>query len=73
MPPQYDQNGQPIPQQPRQQQQNNDQRMARGTNIFVKEIRARIDAVFKITIRTVRETIPKLIGYFLVRMSQDKL
>lgn len=45
----------------------------RGKNIFVKEIRARIDAVFKITIRTVRETIPKLIGYFLVRMSQDKL
>jgi len=39
----------------------------------VKEIRARIDAVFKITIRTVRETIPKLIGHFLVRMSQDKL
>ena len=36
-------------------------------------MRARIDAVFKITIRTVRETIPKLIGYFLVRMSQDKL
>lgn len=39
----------------------------------MKEIRARIDAVFKITIRTVRETIPKLIGYFMVRMSQDKL
>lgn len=45
----------------------------RGTNIFVKEIRARIDAYFKITIRTVRETVPKLIGYFLVRMSQEKL
>lgn len=39
----------------------------------MKEIRARIDAVFKITIRTVRETIPKLIGHFLVRMSQEKL
>lgn len=39
----------------------------------MKEIRARIDAVFKITIRTVRETIPKLIGYFLVRASQEKL
>jgi hypothetical protein len=36
-------------------------------------MRLRIDAVFKITIRTVRETIPKLIGHFLVRMSQDKL
>ena len=51
----------------------NQQPQARGKNIFVKEIRARIDAVFKITIRTVRETIPKLIGYFLVRMSQEKL
>jgi vacuolar protein sorting-associated protein 1 len=39
----------------------------------VKEMRARVDAVFKVTVRTVRETIPKLIGYFLVRMSQDKL
>ena len=68
MPPQYDANGQPIPQQPQQQPVR-----ARGTNIFVKEIRARIDSVFKITIRTVRETIPKLIGYFLVRMSQEKL
>jgi len=68
MPPQYDANGQPIPQQPQQQQQQNQPR-ARGTNIFVKEIRCRIDSVFKITIRTVRETIPKLIGYFLVRMS----
>jgi len=47
--------------------------MSRGTNIFVKEIRLRIDAVFKIIVRTVRETIPKLIGYFLVRMSQEKL
>ena len=39
----------------------------------MKEIRARIDAYFKIVLRTVRETIPKLIGHFLVRMSQEKL
>jgi hypothetical protein len=36
-------------------------------------MRFRVDAVFKVSIRTVRETIPKLIGYFLVRMSQEKL
>ena len=71
MPPQYDAQGRPIPQQP--QQPNNQPVANKGKNIFVKEIRARIDAVFKITIRTVRETIPKLIGYFLVRMSQEKL
>ena len=70
MPPQYDAAGNPMPQN---QPNMNQQPQARGKNIFVKEIRARIDAVFKITIRTVRETIPKLIGYFLVRMSQEKL
>ena len=72
MPQQYDANGQPIPRNPQQQQQQQAANV-RGTNIFVKEMRLRIDAVFKITIRTVRETIPKLIGHFLVRMSQDKL
>ena len=39
----------------------------------MKEIRSRIDAYFKIVLRTVRETVPKLIGHFLVRMSQEKL
>lgn len=39
----------------------------------MKEIRARIDSVFRITIRTVRETIPKLVGFYLVRMSQQKI
>ena len=39
----------------------------------MKEIRARIDLYFKIVLRTVRETVPKLIGHFLVRMSQEKL
>ena len=33
----------------------------------------RLDAIFKIIVRTVRESIPKLIGYFLVKMSQEKL
>ena len=33
----------------------------------------RIDAYFKIVLYTVRETVPKLIGHFLVRMTQDKL
>lgn len=37
------------------------------------ELRQRLDSIFKIIIRTVRESIPKLVGYFLVRMSQDKL
>ena len=41
--------------------------------MFVKEIRSRIDAYFKIAVRNVRDTIPKTIGYFLVKASQEKL
>ncbi len=47
--------------------------MSRSSNVFVKEIRARIDAYFKIAVRNVRDTIPKTIGYFLVKASQEKL
>jgi len=43
--------------------------LSRGSNLFVKEIRARIDAYFKISVRNVRDTIPKTIGYFLVKAS----
>ena len=71
--PKYDQNGMPIQAQPGQPAPQDQSSRGRGTNIFVKEIRARIDSYFKITIRTVRETIPKLIGYFMVRQTQEKL
>ena len=59
---------QPPPQQ--RPPQNN---MSKGSNLFVKEIRARIDAYFKIAVRNVRDTIPKTIGYFLVKASQERL
>ena len=39
----------------------------------MREIRARIDAYFKLTISNVRDTVPKLIGQFLVRSSQNRL
>lgn len=41
--------------------------------MFVKEIRARIDSYFRIVLRNVRDTVPKQIGYWLVKMSQEKL
>jgi len=41
--------------------------------VFVKEIRSRIDSYFKIVLRNVRDTVPKQVGYFLVKMSQEKL
>lgn len=37
------------------------------------ELRARIDDYYTIVVRNVRDTIPKQIGYFLVRKSMDKL
>lgn len=42
-------------------------------SLFVAEVRARIDAYFRLVIRNVRDNIPKIIGLFLVRSSMDKL
>merc|ERR1719382_541067 len=40
---------------------------------FVAEIRKRLDAYFFITVRSVRDSVPKAIGFYLVRAVQDKL
>ena len=45
----------------------------KGSNSFVRDLRSRIDSYFHIVLRSVKDSIPKAIGYFLVRMSQDKL
>jgi hypothetical protein len=58
--------GENQPGQPQQVQQ-------RSANPFVSEMRKRIDAYFDIVLRTVRDSIPKAIGYFLVKKSQDVL
>jgi len=42
-------------------------------NLFVSEIRNRIDSYFKIVVRNVRDTVPKVVGYFLVRTIMDKM
>jgi hypothetical protein len=49
------------------------QKQLSAQNVFVKEIRARIDTYFRIVLRNIRDTVPKTIGYFLVKMSQEKL
>jgi hypothetical protein len=41
--------------------------------IFVSEMRNRIDAYFSLVIRNVRDTVPKVVGYFLVRSVMDKM
>jgi len=58
---------------PIQQRQGQSNRAQSSTNMFVNEIRARIDTYFNIVLRNVRDTVPKTIGYFLVKMSQEKL
>ncbi|CAG9332684.1 unnamed protein product [Blepharisma stoltei] len=51
-----------------------DAKVARNPeNVFVDEIRSRIDTYFRIVVRNVRDTVPKIIGYFLVRSVMDKL
>ena len=42
-------------------------------NIFIKEIRNRIDAYFKLIVRNLRESIPKIIGKFLVQEIRDNI
>jgi len=40
---------------------------------FVNQIRKRLDAYFAITVRNVRDSVPKAIGFYLVRAVQEKL
>jgi hypothetical protein len=42
-------------------------------NIFIREIRNRLEAYFKLVVRNLRDSIPKSIGFFLVRSIQDNM
>ena len=42
-------------------------------NIFTKEIRNRIEAYFKLVVRNLRDSVPKAIGYFLVKSIQENM
>jgi len=42
-------------------------------NIFIREIRNRIEAYFKLVVRNLRDSIPKSIGFFLVKSIQDNM
>jgi len=37
--------------------------------MFILELRSRIDAYFNLVVRGVRDSVPKAIGWFLVRQS----
>ena len=40
---------------------------------YIGEIRARLDSYFELVLRSVRDSVPKAVGFFLVRQVQDKL
>ena len=42
-------------------------------NIFIKEIRNRIEAYFKLIVRNLRDSIPKVMGNFLVKEIQENM
>lgn len=44
---------------------------ADSTKIYVKEMRARIDTYYRLVVRSLRDSIPKVVGCFLVRSVQD--
>jgi dynamin 1-like protein len=48
-------------------------RQQRYSGPFVQEIRKRLDSYFSLTVRNVRDCVPKAIGYYLVRAVLDKL
>ncbi|EGR30647.1 hypothetical protein IMG5_126860 [Ichthyophthirius multifiliis] len=59
-----------------QQQQQQQQKQVSSADIekaFINELRQRVDNYFSILVRNVRDTIPKSIGFFLVKASQDQL
>jgi hypothetical protein len=39
--------------------------------VLVRELRTRVDAYYRIIIRNLRDTVPKTIGHFMVKVSQD--
>lgn len=64
--PQFDAQGRPIQPPPVPQP-------PKTGNQFVKDLRQRIDNYFALVLRNMRDTIPKQIGFFLVKKSQEAL
>merc|ERR1719272_66668 len=58
---------------PQQQEQAERKRPGAYGTPFVQEIRFRLDSYFDVMIRTVRDEIPKAIGFYLVRAVVDKI
>ncbi|SBS99850.1 dynamin-like protein, putative [Plasmodium malariae] len=50
-----------------------DKKKTRYNAQFIQEIRRRLDCYFNIVLRNVRDSVPKIIGYFLIRKLQEKM
>eukprot|EP00922_Rhytidocystis_sp_ex-Travisia-forbesii_P068479 GHVS01101997.1.p1 GENE.GHVS01101997.1~~GHVS01101997.1.p1 ORF type:complete len:774 (-),score=103.87 GHVS01101997.1:165-2486(-) len=50
-----------------------EKKKTRYSEQFLREIRRRLDSYFNIVLRNVRDTVPKAIGFFLVRQLEEKL
>ena len=46
---------------------------AEGRSIFIREVRGRIEAYFKLIVRNLRDSIPKALGYTLVNTIQNDM
>jgi dynamin 1-like protein len=44
-----------------------------ATNIFIKEIRSRIEAYFKLIVSNLRDSIPKIMGNYLVKEIEENM
>jgi len=66
-------NPQPVSHDPRNPQSQQQAPPVDPEKLFIDEMRTRIDAYFAIVLRNIRDTIPKLIGNFLVKAIQEKL
>lgn len=41
--------------------------------LFIKEIKERLDGYFRIVVTILNDSVPKIVGFFLVRQSQETL
>ena len=44
-----------------------------GKTLFIKEIRNRIETYFKLIVRNLRDSIPKIMGNYLVKEIEDNI
>lgn len=45
----------------------------KAEELFIEELRSRIDSYFAIVLRNIKDTVPKTVGYFLVKKSMENM